>query len=151
LQANYIDISKGVSSVPDAGKNAWSIMFGVNLPIWFGKQKAAVREAEEVISSNKLMYEDLENRIRAEIRDIYYQIEIIGQTLDLYEQGLISQAESSLESATASYRTGTLDFLSLLDAERMLLNLKLGYTRETSNYQKQLAALERSVGGTLPQ
>ena len=150
LQANYIDVSKGVSLAADAGKNAWSVTFGLNLPIWLGKRKAAVRQAENVLASNKLAYEDGENQVRAEIKDFHYQLEITGKTLDLYEQGLITQAESSLESAVSSYGTGKLDFLDLLDAERMLLNLKLGYAKEQSNYQKQFAALERTVGGELP-
>lgn len=150
LRANYIDVSKGVSTALDAGKNAWSVMVGLNLPIWLGKRNAAVREAEENLSSNKLIYDNLENQVNAEIRDFYYQIEITGKTLDLYEQGLIAQAESSLESAMASYGTGKLDFLNLLDAERMLLNLNLGYVKEQSSYQKQLAAIERAVGGELP-
>ncbi len=151
LRANYIDVSKGVSTAPDAGKNAWSVMVGLNLPIWLGKRNAAVREAEETISSNRLAYENLENQVKAEIKDFYYQVQITGRTLDLYEQGLLAQAESSLESALASYRTGRLDFLNLLDAERMLLNLNLGYVKEQSSYQTQLAALERAVGGELPQ
>jgi len=151
LKANYIDVSKGVSTAPDAGKNSWSVMVGLNLPIWVGKRNAAVREAEETISSNKLTYENLENQVKAEIKDFYYQVQITGRTLDLYEQGLIAQAESSLESVLASYRTGRLDFLNLIDAERMLLNLNLGYAKEQANYQKQLAALERAVGGELPE
>ncbi|MFQ6115800.1 MAG: TolC family protein [bacterium] len=150
LQAKYIDISKGVSTAPDAGTNAWSVNFGLNMPIWLGKRNAAVREADEILSSNKLTYENFENQVKSEIKDFYYQLEITGRTLDLYEQGLLTQAESSLESAMASYRTGKLDFLNLLDAERMLLNLNLGYVKEQSNYQKQLAAMERAVGGELP-
>lgn len=151
FRANYIDVSKGVSPASDAGKNAWSFNFGLNIPIWLGKRKAAVREADEILSSNKLTYENFENQVKSEIKDFYYQLEITGKTLDLYEQGLLTQAESSLESAISSYRTGKLDFLDLLDAERMLLNLNLGYIKEQSNYRKQLAALERAVGGNLPQ
>jgi outer membrane protein TolC len=149
VQANYIDISKGVSNAPDAGKNAWSVMVGLNLPIWLGKRNAAVREANELISANKLAHENMQNLVKSEIQDLYYQLEITGKTLDLYEQGLLTQAESSLESAMASYRTGKLDFLNLLDAERMLLNLNLSYIKEQSDYRKQLAALERAVGGEL--
>ncbi len=150
LTANYIDVSKGVSTAPDAGKNAWSVMVGLNLPIWLGKRKAAVREADELLVSNKLRYDNLENQVKAEIRDLFSQLEITSQTLDLYEQGLLTQAESSLQSALSSYRTGKLDFLNLLDAERMLLNLKLAYVKEQAGYRKQLAALERTVGGELP-
>ncbi len=151
LAANYVDVSKGVSLAPDAGKNAWSVMVGMNIPIWLGKRRAESREADEVISSRKLAYEDLENQVKSEVRDFYYQLEITGKTLDLYEQGLVAQAESSLESALSSYRTGRLDFLSLLDAERMLLSLNLGLIKEQSNYRKHLAALERAVGGELGQ
>ena len=110
-----------------------------------------MQQAEQTIASNQLEYENLKIQVEAEIRHIYNQIEVSKKTLALYEQGLIAQAESSLESSIASYRTGRLDFLNLLDAERMLLNLNLGYVKEQSSYQKQLAALERAVGGELPQ
>lgn len=150
IQANYIDVAKGTSMAPDAGKDAWSVMVGLNLPIWLGKRKAAVREADEMTASDKLRYENLVNQVKAEVRDVYYQLEISGKTLDLYEQGLLTQAETSLQSTLASYQTGKLDFLNLLDAERMLLNLNLGYVKEQANYHKQVAALERAVGGVLP-
>lgn len=150
LQMNYIDISKGASMAPDAGKNAWSVTLGLNLPIWLGKRNAAVHEADEMVTSNRMTYENLENQIKAEIKDIHYQLQLTGTTLDLYDQALIAQAESSLQSAMASYGSGKLDFLSLLDAERMLLNLNLSYIKEQSDYQKQIAAMTRAVGGELP-
>ncbi|MCG8605504.1 TolC family protein [bacterium] len=149
LQANYIDISRGVSTAPDAGKNAWSIMVGLNLPIWLGKRSAGVREADELLVSNQMSYENLENQIRSEIRDVCYQLQVTDQTLKLYEQALLTQAQSSFESTLASYQTGKLDFLNLLDAERMLLNLNLSYIKEQANYRKRLATLERAVGGDL--
>lgn len=150
VKANFINVSQGVSTAPDAGKNAWSVMVGLNLPIWFGKRKAAVREAEELIAANRLTLENLENQVRSEIRDLVSQLEVTEQTLELYERGLLRQAESSLESALSSYRTGRLDFLDLLDAERMLLTFNLGYVKEQASYQKIVAALERAVGGELP-
>ncbi len=149
LQIKYVDVARGVSIAPDAGKNAWSVMFGLNLPIWLNKRSAAVNEADELLTANKLAYENLLNQVKAEIKDYYYRLQITEQTLELYEQGLLTQAQSSLESALASYRTGKLEFLSLLDAERVLLNLNLGYVKEQANYRKQLAALERAVGGNL--
>lgn len=148
VQANLIDVSEGMSSAPDAGKNAWSVMLGINLPIWFGQRQAAVREADELTAANRESLEDTENKIAAEIRDLVVQVRLAERALELYEQGLLTQAETSLESALASYRTGNLDFMSLLDAERMLLNLNLGYVKEQAHYRKQLAALERATGGT---
>ena len=149
LQASYITVAK-VSSVPDAGKNAFSISAGINLPIQLGKRNAAVEEAEATLLANKLSYQSTENNVKAEIFDLYFQLQSTAQTLDLYEQGLLLQAESSLQSALSAYRTGKLDFLSLLDSERMLLQTNLAYAQARSNYQKVVAALERSVGGEMP-
>jgi outer membrane protein TolC len=73
-----------------------------------------------------------------------------AQTLDLYDQGMLTQAESSLESALAAYQTGNLDFLNLLDAERTLLQMRLSYIREQTDYRKYVAALEWAAGGELP-
>jgi cobalt-zinc-cadmium efflux system outer membrane protein len=58
------------------------------------------------------------------------------------------QSQSALESALSAYSTGKLDFLNLLDSERMLLQARLAYVEQQSNYQKTLAALERAVGGS---
>ncbi len=150
IQGAYITIPTVTNMFPDAGKDAYSVMVGLHLPIWFGRRSAAVTEAKEMISANKLAYQDLENNVRAEIADLSFQIETTAKTLDLYETGLLVQAESSLESSISAYRTGKLDFLSLLDAERVLLQFDLGYVKEQSNYRKQVATLERAVGGEFP-
>lgn len=149
LQATYITIPKVNDQFGDSGKDPFSVMVGFNLPIWFGKRNAAVEQAEETRAAQQLRYENLHNLVESEITDILFQIKTIEETLQLYEQGLLIQAESSLESATSAYKTGKLDFLDLLDAERTLLQLRLAYVGEQASHFKQIAALERAVGGNL--
>lgn len=151
IQATYITIPTVSSMFSDAGKDAYSLQVGLNLPMWLGKRRAAVTEAEENLVANQLAFENLKNNVESEIADLRFQLETIEKTLDLYEQGLLAQAESSLQSALSAYKTGKLDFLNLLDAERMLLQFRLGYVREQSNYQKKVAAIERAIGGRLPE
>jgi len=147
LQASYITVSKKNSMASDAGKDAYSIGIGLSLPIQLGRRVAATEEAEATDQANRLTYENLKNSVEAEIADLCFQLQSTQQTLDLYSQGLLVQAQSSLESAVSAYQTGKLDFLSLLDSERMVLQTKLGYVKEQSNYRKIAAALERAVGG----
>lgn len=149
LQATYVTIPQVNSTFADAGKDAFSFMVGLNLPIWLGKRRAAVEQATENLAAQESQYENLRNQIQAEIRDLIFQIETLRQTLDLYEHGLLIQAESSLESALSAYKTGTLDFLNLLDAERMLLQIRLAYIGDLALHFKQQAALERAAGGRL--
>ncbi len=147
LQGAYTTIPSGLTAAEDDGKDPFSLMIGVNLPIWRGKRKANVNEARARQTANELSYENLKNGVIAEITDLNFQIKTTRETLDLYEQGLITQAETSLQSALAAYQTGKLEFLTLLDAERALLQFKLSHVRELASCHKQIAALERAVGG----
>ena len=147
FQASYITVARGMSTAPDAGKDAYSVGVGINIPIQFGKRSAATQEAEATYLANELSYRNTENNVKAEIRDLHAELDNVGRTLDLYDQGLLVQSQSALESALSAYSTGKLDFLNLLDSERMLLQARLGYVEQQSNYDKTLAALERAVGG----
>ena len=149
LQAAYVTVAKGNSVASDAGKDAFSIGLGINIPIQLGRRSAETEEAEATYEANQLQYKNVENDVKAEIKDLHFQLQSIGQSLDLYNNGLLTQSQSALESALSAYSTGKLDFLTLLDSERMLLQVRLGYVEQQSNYQNTLAALERAVGGSL--
>lgn len=146
LAATYITIPSGRTMAPDNGKDPWSIQAGINLPIWLGKRRAAVDEAQATRVANQLHQENLRNEIAAEIRDLFARLKTGEQTLRLYREQLLPDAERTLQSSQSSYQTGTLDFLSLLDSERMLLQFRLAYVKELANYRQQVAALERTVG-----
>jgi cobalt-zinc-cadmium efflux system outer membrane protein len=147
LQASYITVARGSSMAPDAGKDAYSVGVGISIPIELSRRSAAKEEAEATYRANQLSYHNTENDVKAEVEDLHFQLQSIGRTLDLYNQGLLVQSQSALESALSAYSTGKLDFLNLLDSERMLLQARLGYVEQQANYQKTLAALERAVGG----
>lgn len=146
LMGTYITVPSGRTAAPDAGKNPWSIQASINLPLWIGKRNAAVDEAQASRLANEQYYQNLKNEVEAEIRDLFARLKTAEQTVTLYERKLIPDAERTLQSAMSSYQTGTLDFLTLLDSERMLLNFRLAYMKELANYRQQVAGLERAAG-----
>jgi outer membrane protein TolC len=46
----------------------------------------------------------------------------------------------------AGYKTGKASFLDLLDSQRSLLKIKIGFYRAVADHMKNLADLERAVG-----
>lgn len=72
------------------------------------------------------------------------------KSLDLYRDRLIPEAEQTLNSAMAAYKTGSISFLDLLDSERMIVQFKLNYYKEQAAYVKAIASLESSIGTQLP-
>ena len=63
--------------------------------------------------------------------------------------GRAVQAEQALKASEIGYLAGKVDFLNLLDSERMILMIKNGYFKVFSEYGKSLAKLGRLVGKDL--
>ncbi len=152
VQASYITVPNiGSNVASDAGKDAFGIMLNVNLPLFRKRNRAEVQEAMAQVEESRYHREYIRNTVAAEVSEAYGRLHHSGQALDVYEQGLIAQAENSVLATLAAYQTGQMDFLDLLDAERMVLRTRLGYVAETARYRKYLSLLERSAGGSLPQ
>ena len=68
---------------------------------------------------------------------------------ELLERVLVIQAEQSLRSAESGYAAGSLSSLDLLDAERVLLDVRTGIERARADHAIALARLEGAIGAPL--
>lgn len=146
IGANYIDVGRRRQDVEDNGKDAFSIMVGINIPIWQRKLSSQAKSALETIQAQNSEYQNILNQTLFEVKDNYFKIQTARETIDLYKNVLIPQAEQSLKSAEAGYITGIVSFLDLLDAERILLQIQFGYWQAYTDYLNRIADLERAVG-----
>ena len=67
----------------------------------------------------------------------------------MYRYSLLPQAEQTFKASEIGYLAGKVDFLDLLDSERMVLLIKIGYYKTIADFGKSLAQLERVVGKDL--
>ena len=82
-------------------------------------------------------------------RSSSFKIKTYADIISLYKTALLPQAEQSFDAAKTGYETGKIDFLNWLDAERMLLQIRLAYYKSMVDYEKSIAYLERVVGKDL--
>lgn len=146
LGAQYFRIGSGETSSPDDGKDAWLVTAGINLPVWFWKQKAEVREAGARIQSAEENYRRESTVIEFEVKDRYFRFMTTLEQVLLYENNLLPQSRQAFEAARADYETGREDFLNLLESERRLLEIRLAYLEVVASTRKHLAELEQAVG-----
>lgn len=148
---NYITV--GTPSIamgaPKPAADALAVMARVELPLWFGANKARVEQAKLGLAATQYRYADQRNTAESEVRTAHFKVLEDKQSLALYRSQLIPQAEQTLNSALSAYKTGSIGFLDLLDAERMIVQLKLNYSKEQATYFKQIADLEKAVGTQL--
>jgi outer membrane protein TolC len=149
LKFEYFDIGAGSSSHPDDGRNAWLGAIGISIPLWRGKYRAAEAEAAIRLTANQKRFEDLKNDTSARVNELYQEIKTYEDQLALYKHSLIPQAEQTFKASEIGYLSGKVDFLDLLESERMILQIKTGYFKNLSDSRKSLARLERIVGKDL--
>ena len=69
----------------------------------------------------------------------------------LYRDGLVPKAEQSLNVSYTSYQAGETDFLSVLDAQRQLLDFQLQQERSKADLAINRARIEMITARPLPE
>ncbi len=132
------------------GLQEYDTMVAVNLPIWFwGKQRAQLKETSALLEAAKLTAERVKLQTLFEVRDAWARLEAAQQAAQLYETSILPQAEQSLHVSQAGYEAERVEFLQLLEAERMWKELEVEYHRTLVQFETAWADVERAVGHTL--
>ena len=125
-------------------------MFGLRLPLYRQRKQAqAVLQKESELLAARKDLDDLQVRIQASVRELVSRARRADRLLALFGQGVIPQADSTLESAQSSYRVGRIGFLDVLNDLTALLNARTELAIQESERLQALAALEPLLGREL--
>ncbi len=145
---DYIQTGPALNpDLPESGKDPWMVSASVSLPIWFGKNGARKSEAKARRKAAEYSLDDNRNRLTAAAEKTLFEYSDALRKTKLYRDGLVPKAEQSLKAIYASYESGGMDFLNLLDAQRQLLDFRLTVAREKAALATKRAELEM-LGGT---
>lgn len=133
--------------IVDGRGDKWSGMLGLSVPIWFWeKQSFGVAQMKSELEMFKAEYKAMENMTLFEVKDAYTKVSSYAKLAELYETSFIPQAEAALKSSLIGYEANVVDFLNLLDSQRMLLEIKLDYHETLAELEMAKAELEQAVG-----
>ena len=117
---------------------------------WFGHRNSYIHEVDVKIEAMEHQIEKLETNLRFVVKKHHFGMETANRSIRLYRQTLLPQARQALDAANTAYQAAQIDFLSFLDAQRTLLNLRIEEQRALRDYRHHLAQLEQAVGVILP-
>lgn len=140
-------LSTGYNSMWDDSDMQWTVGVGINIPLGHAKRHAAVSGARAEAMESRWRLQDLSLEIVKEVEQAYARVQEAYHLLGLHEDQLLPLARANLEVALTAYqaRTGSLE--SLLRAERSLFETELNFEAARADYYRNMAALERAVGG----
>lgn len=119
---------------------------GLQIPLW-NQSRAATEESRERVRVVEHREEALRLELEAILMIHHNHLRLIGQTLQLFEEGLLQEAEESMEIAETSYRQGEVSFMEYLDARRTYHSIQIERQQALFDWHVERATLDRAAGG----
>lgn len=133
----------------DNGQDILGLTGGISIPVWTSTLAAGVEESVQRRIVAEERSRETAAAIDAVLGDLAHRIPLLEEQVELYDEVLIVQARQSLQSAESAYAAGTAGALDLLDAERVLLQVRIAAARARADLDVARARLEGAVAGPL--
>ena len=145
---DYIDTVPygGMMNPSENGKDPVIAMVSVNVPIWWDKLSAGVREAKHRYFAALRQKAQKTNSLGSQLEVVLFHFHDAERKINLYRDTLLHKARQSLRVTKTSFEAGKGSFIDLIDAQRTLLLFELDYERALANQMQRLAELEMFVG-----
>ena len=113
-------------------------------------RRAALAQAQVNIERAQQEEDSQLQAVLAEVQKQYVTIKASEEQLLIYRDGLIPQAQATIQAGLVAYQSNRADFESLFSSYMDVLSLNLEYQQTLLDHETALAHIERLTGVTLP-
>ena len=141
------DFAVGVTNNrPDEGKSSWDVMFEVMIPLQQSSRRAREREAEYLLLAAEARRDDAKARATGELGSAWSMYAQGRETLRLLDHTLLPQAEATRDASRAALASGTVDFDSVIEAERQLIDIRTRRLQTELDTRLALTEIKKLTG-----
>jgi outer membrane protein TolC len=140
---------KGGYTLMPRETDSWTLMAGVTWPTarWSrGRLDARRAEAMADIEAARAQLSAVESAFRLAVHDAFVRVKAAEQRAALLRTTILPQSNQTLEVSRVAYQIDRVDFLALIDNQRVVLDAQLSYYKALSDLEQARADLERAVG-----
>lgn len=146
----FPDFVLGISPTQsESAVREWGVMVELNIPLQQESRRSQERESEAMLATARARKEATANRLLSALAENLSGLDAAQRTGLLSSSSLLPQANVTFESALTGYQNGRVDFATLLDALRQVLNARLEVLKSQTDAQMRLAEIERLLGEDL--
>jgi outer membrane protein TolC len=131
-------------------RNAYMGEVAMNLP-WLNRERHD-GEAKQADTATDVSQAELDARaamVFLEIRQAQIEVLAAEKRVKLYRDTLLPQAEASFKASTAAYQNNRAEFISLIDAQNLLLDIQTATYKASAATDEGMAQLERAIGAPI--
>jgi outer membrane protein, heavy metal efflux system len=123
------------------------ISAGISIPLKFsGRSKAELLSAQYNATQAAARYQQAALQVQTEVTTSYYNYLSARKQVIQFHTGILDDAQKVLEGKIYSYRSGEINLLEVLNAQRTYNNLKQSYYEALNGYAVALVEIERTAG-----
>ena len=155
-RGNYPDLVIGAETIitgaspvigrAGSGEDPWLITIGIELPFGQGRIQATEREAEARLSAARARREVVRRELEREVAEMGSMLRDAQRREGLLLEILLPKGEEALNTCLVAYSGGSVEFQVISEAQRLLLEYRLGLARARSDMARARAALWELLG-----
>lgn len=136
----------------DHAEESWRLRLAVELPLWaFSRQRGELAEARAEAARVEAEAEALRYQVLLETEEAWLDLNAAAGQVALFDGRILPGAERALAVAVRRYEEGSSTYPELIEARRTWIESRIEYDRVRFEYRAAEAALERAVGGPMPE
>jgi len=128
-------------NVPDNGKNVFMPMISMSLPIFRGKYKSAVKEAQFTQEAIAFSKEDFENNLISSYEMAWFELDKAHQLSELYRVQ-IEKIQKAISLLLTAYSNSGKDFEEVLRMQQQNIKYQIAEAIALKEYYTALAKLD---------
>ena len=135
--------------VKDQGIGAvgYQVFLRATFPLYFwDKQNKAVRESVARYHADLEEFQNAYQGLGYRVKNAFLIIHRTNKLMKLLKESLIPQGKKTFITSQAAYRTGGVDFLTMLNNLLTLQENELEFEGEVINHEKQITEIEEALG-----
>jgi len=132
----------------ELGREAFQAGLSVPLPLWY-RREGEIASSLGTKRRNEAELLRTRNELAREVHQYYQDARTTAELIEVFDKGLLKQAQEALRLAQFSFQHGASSLLEVLDAQRVQRQIQLDYAEARHDLSVSLARLEQAVGGTL--
>jgi outer membrane protein TolC len=131
-------------------RSAYMAEVSMNLP-WLNRERhdGETKQADAATDVSQAELDARASTVFLEIRQAQIEVLAAEKRVKLYRDTLLPQAEASFKSSTAAYQNNRAEFMSLIDAQNLLLDIQTAFYKASAATDAGMAQLERAIGEPL--
>jgi outer membrane protein, heavy metal efflux system len=127
----------------------YEVRFDVTIPLQKARRAAAVAEQVSDVEQARSTYDATRLTIQNRIQEDFTTASTSLRLARMYQDTVLPEARLALESSTATYQTGGVDFLSVLTNFGAVLEYEMAFFDELASFHVAASRLEEMTGTPL--